>query len=222
MTKPPRRALAVVDVQGEYFDGPLAIRHPPAAEALDAIIAAVHAAHRAGVPVALIQHENPASAVVFAAGSERQRLHPRLTALSEAPVFTKDKASIFASSAFAAWLQRHRIDTVTLVGFMANNCLLASAAAAEALDVDIEVLSDASGSIGLANDAGQADARQVHETLMALLHSNWAAVADVGSWQRAVARGLALEKSNLVASACGRTATSDPGRDLGPERTELT
>ena len=34
----PRRALIVVDVQQEYFDGPLQIQHPPREESLAHVI----------------------------------------------------------------------------------------------------------------------------------------------------------------------------------------
>ena len=93
------------------------------------------------------------------------------------------------------------VDTVTLVGFMVNNCVLASAAWGETIGLTTEVLSDAVGAINLCNRAGKADARTVHTTLMALLHSNWAAVATTDDWCRALARDEPLPRSNLVASA---------------------
>ncbi len=66
---------------------------------------------------------------------------------------------------------------------------------------NVEVLSDATGAIDLANEAGRASARQVHETLMVLLNSNWAAVASTSAWIAALQAGEPLEKSNLVTSA---------------------
>ena len=59
---------------------------------------------------------------------------------------------------------------MTLVGFMANNCILASAAWGETIGLTTEVLSDAVGAINLRNRAGRANARTVHATMMALLH----------------------------------------------------
>lgn len=197
----PRRALVVVDVQQEYFDGPMTIKYPEPPEALEAIVSAIESARAAGIPIALIQHENPAGAAVFASGSESQRLHPSLEALSELPRFVKNKASIFTSEGFAQWLAENQIDTVTLVGFMVNNCLLASASAAESQAVSVEVISDASGTINLDNQAGTITATQLHETLMVLLHSNWATVTDTKTWKHAIHERIPLTKSNLVASA---------------------
>ena len=105
------------------------------------------------------------------------------------------------SAAYAQALRERGVDAVTLVGFMANNCILASAAQGEALGLTTEVLSDAVGAVNLRNRAGKADARAVHATLMALLHSNWAAVAATDEWCRALGRGAPLPCSNLVASA---------------------
>ncbi|WRS29182.1 isochorismatase family protein [Actinomycetaceae bacterium MB13-C1-2] len=197
----PRRALVVVDVQNEYFQGPLTIKYPAPEEALEAIISAIETAKTASIPVALIQHENPAGASVFASGSQSQRLHPSLEALSDLPRFVKNKASIFTSQGFTQWLADNQIDTVTLVGFMANNCLLASAAAAETQAVSVEVISDASGTINLGNRAGTINARHFHETLMVLLHSNWATVTDTETWKHAIHEDIPLTRSTLVTSA---------------------
>ena len=90
---------------------------------------------------------------------------------------------------------------------MTNNCVIASAAAAEPLGFAVEVLADATGAIDLSNDAGTAAARQVHKILMALLHSNWAAVTDTEPWTTALSTGSPLTKSDLVSSAAQGRST---------------
>jgi len=70
-----------------------------------------------------------------------------------------------------------------------------------ALHVDRGVLSDATGAIPLSNDSGSFSAAQVHETLMALLNSNWAAVVPTDAWIGAVQAGTILPRGNLVESA---------------------
>ncbi len=84
---------------------------------------------------------------------------------------------------------------------MTNNCDIATAADAEARGIAAEVLSDASGAIHLANDAGSVSAEQLHTTLMVLLNSNFAAVADTDSWVEAARAGVELPKSDLGTSA---------------------
>ncbi|MFC7431818.1 MULTISPECIES: isochorismatase family protein [unclassified Agrococcus] len=198
-----RRALIVIDVQQEYFDGPLAVHHPPREESLANIATAIDDAEAAGLPIVVVQHEAPAGAPVFAEGSEGWRLHP-VIAERETPAWkrsTKSVASVFADASVVTWLRDLEVETVTLVGYMTNNCVIGSAAAAEPLGLDVEVLSDATGAIHLANEAGTVSARQLHETLMVLLHSNFAAVTTTAAWSRAASTSTPIAKSDLLTSA---------------------
>ncbi|MEU8242400.1 cysteine hydrolase family protein [Actinoplanes missouriensis] len=212
----PNRALVIIDVQNEYFDGPLRIEYPPRDKSLARILEAAETARRAGIPVVIVQHEAPQGSPVFAAGSRGWQLHESVAGLSGEPAaaaggapvaglgggpVVKSYSSVFAGTGLDDRLRDQGVDTVTFVGFMTNNCVLASAAAAEPLGFAVEVLSDATGAINLSNEAGSVTAQQVHETLMALLHSNFAAVADTATWTAAVDAGAALPGSNLVVSA---------------------
>lgn len=199
----PRRALIVIDAQREYFEGALPIRYPDPEVSVQRIRAAVEAARDAGVPVVLVQHEEAAGAPVFAAGSGLVQNHGQIAAVEDMAShrIRKQASSVFGGTGLADWLRERGIDTVTLAGYMSNNCVLASAVDAEPLGLAVEVLSDATGAIDLVNEAGRVPARQVHETLMALLHSNWAAVATTDAWASAVRAGAPLSGSNLVASA---------------------
>ncbi|GGI08715.1 isochorismatase family protein [Egicoccus halophilus] len=206
----PRRALVVIDAQQQYFDGMLAVEHPPRAESIARIGEAFDTATANGIPVVVVQHELPEDAPVFAAGSDEQRLHPEIERRADhaAKRVTKVFASVFEGTGLTDWLRAEGIDTVTLTGYMTNNCVIGSAADAEPLGLTVEVLADATGAIPLANAAGSASAETVHETLMALLHSNWAAVTPTDRWLEAVEAGAALERGNLVESALA-------GRDGG-------
>ena len=199
----PHRALIVIDAQQEYFDGLLPIQYPDRDQSITSIQTAIKAAEETGMPVVLVQHELPAEAPVFGSGSATWQNHPEVVAHEDAAAkrVGKQFSSIFADTDLEAWLREQGIDTITLVGYMTNNCVIASAAAAEPLGFTVEVLRDATGAIDLANDAGTASARQVHETLMALLHSNWAAVTDTETWTAALRTSAALTKSDLITSA---------------------
>lgn len=208
----PRRALVVIDAQQEYFEGLLPIQHPPREESVGRIVTAVEAAKKAAIPIVLVQHELPEGAPVFAVGSPTWQNHPAIRDVEDQADLRVSKtfASVFAGTGLEQWLREREIDTLTLVGYMTNNCVIASAAAAEPLNFTVEVLSDASGAIDLANEAGSVSARQVHETLMALLHSNWAAVATTEAWAAAVDAGNALDRSDLGTSAAmGRQAQAE-------------
>ncbi|MDF2049529.1 isochorismatase family protein [Arthrobacter sp. Cr_A7] len=199
----PRRALILIDVQQQYFSGPLEIQYPPHQESLPAIAKAIDAATAAGVPVAVIQHTAGEGAPVFAPGTPGFELHPEIERrkTAEWKSLVKQYGSVYAGTDLADWLRQHDVDTVTLAGYMTNNCVLASAVEAEFLGFTTEVLSDATGAINLANDAGFADAKTVHTTLLTLLNSNWAAVADTDTWTNALNTSQALTGSDLGSSA---------------------
>jgi nicotinamidase-related amidase len=202
------RALVLVDVQQEYFDGPLEIQHPPVADSLPRITAAIDAATAAGTPVVVVQHTAGEGAPVFDPTTERFALHPEVEQRRGADwhAITKQYSSVFAHTDLLAWLGEQSIDTVTLVGYMTNNCIIASAADAEAHGVAVEVLSDATGAISIENAAGSVDAETVHTTLMALLHSNFAAVTTTSSWATALEAGEALERDALPTSGSAGAA----------------
>lgn len=199
----PRRALILIDVQQQYFGGPLEIQYPPHQESLPAIARAVDAATAAGIPIAVIQHSAGEGAPVFAPGTSGFELHPEIERRKTGAwkALVKQYGSVYAGTDLAEWLRKHDVDTVTLAGYMTNNCVLASAVEAEFLGFTTEVLSDATGAINLANGAGFADAKTVHTTLLTLLNSNWAAVADTGTWTNALDTRQALTRSDLGSSA---------------------
>ncbi|KUM29199.1 isochorismatase [Arthrobacter sp. EpRS66] len=199
----PRRALIVIDAQQEYFEGLLQIQYPEREQSVAAIAKAMDAARQAEIPVVVVQHQAPEGFPVFAPESSTFALHPQIAERLESAdhSFTKGFASIFAGTGLEAWLREREIDTLTLVGYMTNNCVIGSAAAAEPLGFTVEVLPDATGAIDIVNSAGRIPAQQVHETLMAVLNSNWAAVAPSTQWVAAVQAGDSLAGDNLIESA---------------------
>ena len=77
----PKRALIVIDVQNEYFDGALPITDPPTATSLANIGRAMDAATAAHVPVIVVQHaDNAPDAEMFSEGSHAWELHPDVAA----------------------------------------------------------------------------------------------------------------------------------------------
>ena len=51
----PRRALVVVDVQQEYYDGVLEIQHPPREQSLARVVQALQVAEEHDLPVVVVQ-----------------------------------------------------------------------------------------------------------------------------------------------------------------------
>jgi nicotinamidase-related amidase len=203
----PRRVLIVIDAQQEYFTGLLPIQYPPREESIQRIVAAVEAAEQAGIPVVMVQHSAGEDAPVFNPGKEEWQLHPSLEERrsSDWKSVVKQYSSAFSGTGLAEWLRENGVDTVTLAGYMTNNCIIASASDTEIHGFTAEVLSDATGAIDISNSAGTVDAKTVHTTLLALLNSNFAAVVTTDHWSQAVQAGVPLEKSSLIESAAGGT-----------------
>lgn len=204
----PRRALIVIDPQEEYFTGLLPIQHPPRDESVQRIAAAIDAARSAGIPIVMVQHSAGDEAPVFNPTAPGFALHPSLEEHDSSTWkrVTKSYSSVFPGTDVEEWLRTEGLDTITLARYMTNNCILATAVEAEARGIAVEVLSDATGAIDITNEAGSVSAETVHNTLLALLHSNFAAVASTEAWSSAVASGEGLNKSNLVESAAAGAA----------------
>ncbi|MBG6226249.1 nicotinamidase-related amidase [Arthrobacter sp. CAN_A2] len=207
----PRRALVLVDIQQQYFSGLLEIQYPPHEQSLPRITAAIDAATAAGIPIVVVQHRAGEGAPVFAPGTPEFELHPEVEGRRSETwkSIVKQYGSVYADTDLAQWLRHEGVDTVTLTGYMTNNCILGSAVEAEAIGFTTEVLSDATGAINIANDAGFADARTVHTTLLALLNSNWASVSTTDAWIAALAAHQPLPGGDLGTSAAAGAARAN-------------
>ena len=122
MPTTPRRALIVIDVQNEYIDGDLRIDYPPIDTSLINIGRAMDAATAASIPVVLVQNDAAADSPLFAVGSRGWQLHPAVAKRPHAHLVNKALPSAFAGTDLAQWLTSHEIDTITVVGYMTQNC----------------------------------------------------------------------------------------------------
>ncbi|GAA5784129.1 cysteine hydrolase [Chitiniphilus shinanonensis] len=195
-----QRALIVIDVQNEYETGGLKIEYPPFAQTLARVGEAMDAAHAAGIPVVVIQHSEPADAPVFAVGSHGWQLHEAVARRPRDHHVEKHQASVLAGTGLADWLRQHGIDTLTIVGYMTQNCDDSTVKQAAHEGFAVEFLSDASGALALANRAGHASAEEVHRVTMVVMQSNFAAVLTTGEWIAAVNSGVAPERDNILVS----------------------
>lgn len=127
---PARRALIVIDAQQEYFTGRLRIQYPPRDESIQRINDAIDAAERVGIPVVMVQHAMSEGAPAFSPSTPQFRLHSSLEERDAATwkSVVKQYSSIFPGTGLDEWFREQGIDTITLTGYMTNNCVLASAA----------------------------------------------------------------------------------------------
>lgn len=194
------RALVVIDVQREYENGALPISHPPLAQSLASIGRAMDAAHRQGVPIAVVQHDAPAESPVFAVGSTGWQLHPVVTDRPRDTLFHKRLPGAFTDTGLEKWLRDHAIDTVTLVGYMTQHCVDTTARQAAHAGFAVEVLADATGTLDYRNEVGTVDARSLHTSVLTVLHAGFAAVATLDAWLAALATDRTLSAGSVPSS----------------------
>lgn len=198
---PPRRALVVIDVQNEYFEGGgLPIEYPPIGDTLPNVARAMDAARAAGVPVVVVQHHAPAGAPVFQADQHGGQLHPEVAGRPRDHLITKALPSVFTGTDFGPWLEARGVDTLTVAGYMTHNCNASTVYEAMHRGLAVEYLADATGALPYANAAGRASAEEIHRVFSVVFHSNFAAVASTADWIAALGQQEALPKDNVVAS----------------------
>lgn len=196
----PSRALIVIDVQNEYVDGNLPIEYPDVNLSLGSIARAMDAAAQAAIPVVLVQQMAPASAPLFAQGSAGWQLHDSVARRPHALLVEKKLPSAFAGTGLAGWIERCRIDTLCVAGFMTHNCVASTVIHALHAGLAVEVLSDATGSVPYANRAGRASAEEIHRAFSVVFQSRFAAVMDTRQWIETVQRGGAVHRDSIFDS----------------------
>jgi nicotinamidase-related amidase len=196
----PRRALIVIDVQNEYIDGNFRIEYPPVSSSLPNIAKAIDAANANGIPVALVQHVLPADAPIFAEGSHGVQLHPAVAERPHDAVITKVLPSTFSSVGFDVWLKEHNIDTLTVVGYMTQNCNDATIREAMHKGYHVEFLPDAAGSLSYKNKAGSATAEEMHRIVTVIMESAYAATMSTDEWVENLSNPVRVESDNIYYS----------------------
>lgn len=195
------RALVVIDVQNEYDGGALAIVHPPLTTSLPNIAAAMDAATAAGIPVVVVVQQGAPGGPAFAPGTRGAELHPVVAQRPADHTVAKVLPGAFTDTDLEEYLRGRGVDTVTLVGFMTQNCVDATAKQAFDRGLAVEILSDATGTLPYANAAGGVTAEELHRAVLVAQHARFSAVATTADWLAALAAGTDLPRDSVPGSA---------------------
>lgn len=180
-----KRALLVIDVQNEYFTGRLPVTHP--ADSLPNILATMDAAQRASVPIAVIRHGSPAAdSPVFRKGSDEWQLHAEIAARPHDILIDKEWPDSFHGTGLRGWLTDIGADTVTIVGYMTQQCCQVTAWRAWHLGYGVEFIADATGTLDRPGFAGPVTAEELHRTIIATM-GRFADVANTADWLERIA-----------------------------------
>ncbi|MEM8946194.1 MAG: cysteine hydrolase family protein [Planctomycetota bacterium] len=159
------RALLVIDVQREYFDGALPITHP--AGHLEGILRVMDEAAQANVPTAVIRHHqaDPESPI-FRLNSDMWQLHPDVEQRPRDALIEKQLPGSFTNTNLEAWLKGVAATTVSIAGYMTHMCCDTTARQAFHRGYQVEFLRDATGTLRVENEAGAADAEQLQTSTL--------------------------------------------------------
>ncbi len=175
------RALLVIDVQNEYFSGKLPVSYP--VNSLANILRAMDAAQEEGVPVVVIQHAAPQpDSATFRRGSKEWQLLPEIDARPRDVLIHKSLPGSFTNTELESWLRQRGIDTVVIAGYMTQMCCDTTARQAAHLGLNVEFLSDATGTLDFRNEAGTVTAEELHRAILVTQQMRFARVLPTREW----------------------------------------
>ncbi len=173
-------ALVVIDAQGEYREGPLAL--PGLVPALERLSVLLDAARRAGALVIHVAHKGRAGGLFDRAGPGGAIL-PEAAPLPGETVVEKGLPNAFAGTDLAGLLAATGRKELLLAGFMTHMCVSSTARAGLDLGFRVTVAADACATRALPGVAGGPElaADQVHAVALAELADRFAIVAPVSA-----------------------------------------
>jgi nicotinamidase-related amidase len=175
------RALLVIDVQREYFDGAFPIRHPVGH--LEAILEVMDAAHGANIPTVVVRHHQPdPDSPVFRMDSDLWQLHEEVEKRPRDILIDKQLPGSFTGTPLDDFLKERGIDTVSIAGYMTQVCCDTTARQAFHRGYNVEFLRDATGTLDVENKAGSVTAEQLHEAILVAQQMFISDVIDKREW----------------------------------------
>lgn len=190
-----KRALLVIDVQNEYFTGKLPVSHP--SDSFNNILRIMDAAKQYNIPTAVIQNsaKSPESPV-FRKGSYEWELHPEIAKRHRDILIEKNLPDSFTGTVLEKWLEDNNADTVTIIGYMTQNCCDTTARRAFHLRYGVEFLSDATGTLSITNAAGSVTAEELHRAIL-VTQVRFCKVIRTDEWIGGLKRPVDCIKSEL-------------------------
>lgn len=199
-TGKPKRALLLIDVQNEYVSGNLPIEYPPLATSLKNIEAAIKTAQSHSIPIVVVQQMAPETSPIFAKGSHGWELHPLVASLKPDLLVQKQLPSALAGTQLAQWLKKEEIDTLTVTGYMTQNCNESTIRQATHEGWAVEFLHDAAGTVSFRNSQGLLKAEDMHKAACVVLQSRFAAVMTTQEWMHCIQTGEAPIRDSIYQS----------------------
>ncbi len=171
-----KRALIVIDLQNDYFEG-----GKWTLEGIDAAAAKaarlIGAFRDSGEMIVHVRHEFPtADAPFFAPGSPGAEINPVVSPADGETVLLKHSANAFKNTDLKDLLDRGGIEDVVICGAMSHICIDGTTRAAADMGYRCTLIHDACASRDLQFNDVTVPAANVHAAFMAALGSGYAQV----------------------------------------------
>lgn len=164
--------LVLIDIQNEYFDGPLKLEGVE--EATDVAAGVLARARALGTPVVHVRHiGNPGGA--FDPSAPRGAIHDKVAPIDGETVIDKALPNSYAGTNLDEVLSAHPDRQPVFMGFMTHMCLSATTRSALDHGVLATVVTDAAATRALPDANGQdISAADVHRIALAALGDRFA------------------------------------------------
>lgn len=167
-------ALLLIDIQNEYFEGPL--RLSGVEEAAEAAARLLERARALGRPVIHVRHRGRPGGP-FDPSEPRGQIHVSVAPVEGEHVIEKTLPNAFAGTGLAALLEELGNPPLVVAGFMTHMCVAATVKAALDLGLRSTVVIDATASRELPDPTGGVMAAElVHRAALAALADRFATV----------------------------------------------
>jgi nicotinamidase-related amidase len=176
-----KRALLVIDVQREYFEGALPVSYPQGH--FETIIQVMDAAQANQIPTAVIRHHQAdPNSPIFRLNSDMWQLHAEIEQRPRDILIDKQLPGSFTHTGLEDWLRQVGADTVCVAGYMTHMCCDTTARQAFHRGYAVEFLRDATGTLDVQNDAGLATAAELHNSILVAQQMFISRVIDSQQW----------------------------------------
>ncbi len=180
-----KKALLVIDVQNEYFDGELPIEYPE--NSFENIIRAVDSANQKNVPVIVVQHtSSDIYSPTFQKGSRGWEIHEDVLKRDHDIIIEKNLPGSFTGTQLESYLLENDVKKVAICGYMTQMCCDTTARQAMHRGFDVEFLDDATGTRDVSNYAGDVVAEELHKATLITQAMKFSKVMSTEDWIRSL------------------------------------
>jgi nicotinamidase-related amidase len=184
------KALLIVDIQNDYFEGGSNPLTGPKQAARNAAKLQTHFLQK-GDPVIVIRHDAGPESSFFKTGSEGAEVNEMIDT-KQCKVITKKHPNSFLETKLSEELGKLGVKQLTITGMMTHMCIDATVRAASDLGYDCTVIADACATKTLEMQGRTVSAPDVQMAFLAALASAYAAVKNTDEYLEEENIGQAL------------------------------